>query len=296
MTGAASQRLGVALAGASAVFMCGVALIGKALLETMSPWLFATWFFGAGAASYLVLFVVRPSLGPWHAGRDALVAGLLVGVLDGCYSAAYCWTLDAVSPGLTSFLDLLANVAATVLGIVVLRERYSRGQLVAFLLVLAGLLLLTLRADVVVARATIVMLLGAGFFAVNTVVIRRVTRRVSPIHLAFYRAVVISLAMATLSGRAFGDLRWPTHDEWPLVVAIGVIGPFLNYLTYFTALKHLEIGYVVALRMNYALLVVAVGAALGYTLPTGRQLAGGALLLAGAVWLVLARARNQRAR
>lgn len=47
MTGAASPRLGGALVGASAVFM----LIGKALLATMSPWLFATWFSRSDRAS-----------------------------------------------------------------------------------------------------------------------------------------------------------------------------------------------------------------------------------------------------
>src|SRR5258705_4253027 len=97
--------------------------------------------------------------------------------------------------------------------------------------------------------------------------------------------------MLTLSLTVF-SFRLPEGDEWLLLGLLGFLGPFLNYLFFFSALKRLEIGRVSVIRMCYSVLVVG-GAYLIYSqLPSTRQIAGGLTMLTGVGFAVLEKSRR----
>jgi drug/metabolite transporter (DMT)-like permease len=282
------ERKGLLFASLSAVFLAAVVLIAKTVLATMTAWGFTTFFFGFGALWYTLYFVARRDFAVFAPSGDALRAGLVVGVLDAGYTLATFSALQLLTPGVYAFFSHIADLLTVLVGMAILRERFTGTSLVGLLIAFAGLVVMTARTDEVVLEGFLLMLVAAAFFAANAVAVKRYTKRHPPVHLAYYRAIALALVMTTFSLAVVG-FRWPRGDEWWLLAVLGLIGPFLNYLFFFHALKRLAIGRVSLVRMCYSVLVV-VGAYVFYAqLPADRQILGGIALLAGVALVVFQR-------
>ena len=288
------ERTGALFAGLSAVFLAGVILIAKTLLVTMTPWGFTTFFFSAGAVWYSIYFVLRGDLAVFTPSRAAVKAGLVVGALDAGYTLAAFSALQLLSPGVYAFFSHMADLLTALVGLTLLRERFSRRELGGFGIAFLGLIAMTAQTDAIVLEGFVLMVVSAAFFAANAVAIKRYTRVHPPVHLAYYRAIALSLLLFGMSLTTVISFRWPRGDEWLLLALVGLIGPFLNYLCFFNALKRLEIGRVSLLRMCYSVLVVLGAYAIYAQLPTNRQIAGGMTMLAGVGLVMLEKSRLAR--
>jgi drug/metabolite transporter (DMT)-like permease len=288
------ERKGALFAALSAVFLAGVILIAKTLLVTMTAWGFTTFFFSFGALWYTAYFIVRRDFKVFTPTAAAIKAGLIVGALDAGYTLAAFSALQILNPGVYAFFSHMADLLTTIVGLVLLRERFNRRELVGVVIAFGGLITMTANTTAVVFNGFILMAISAGFFAANAVAIKRFTKVHSPIYLAYYRAIALALILFAMSLTVI-SFRWPRGDEWLLLVIMGLIGPFLNYLCFFNALKRLDIGRVSLLRMCYSVLVVG-GAYLIYSqLPTTRQIIGGFTMLVGVGLVMFEKARNARA-
>jgi drug/metabolite transporter (DMT)-like permease len=152
--------------------------------------------------------------------------------------------------------------------------------LVGLAIAFVGLVAMTARTEAVVLEGLALMLVAAAFFAANAVAVKRFTKIHAPIHLAYYRAIALALLMIAYS-LTLESFRLPRGNEWLLLALVGFIGPFLNYLCFFNALKRLAIGRVSIVRMCYSVLVVIGAYAIYAQLPMDRQILGGVVLLAG---------------
>lgn len=283
------ERAGLAFAVASAVFLASVVLIAKTLLKTMSPWLFTSYFFGFGAVAYVVYFVVRRDRRALEPAPGALTAGLVVGLVDVGYTLAYFYGLSILNPAVTAFLGHAGDVLAVMFGLVFLREVRTRSELAGIAIAFGGLALITARLDGIGSRGLAAMLTAAVFFAINAVLVKRYMRRYDPVTLSFYRTVVLAMAMIALSAAVLG-LRLPRGDEWLLAIASGIVGPFLNYLCFYSALERLDVSRVNVIRVSYSVLVLLGAIFIYRQAPATRQIVGGLIVVAGIAWMVSARA------
>jgi drug/metabolite transporter (DMT)-like permease len=283
------ERTGLLFAALSAVFLAGVVLISKPLLATMTAWGFTAFFFGFGAVWYSIYFLIRRDFGVFVPTRGAIVAGLVVGALDAGYTLATFSALKILDPGIYAFFSHIADLLTVIVGIMILRERFTGIALAGLPIAIAGLVAMTAKADDVVLEGLVLMFVAAAFFATNAIVIKRYTERYTPIHLAYYRAIALALVMG---GVSFSDvnLRWPQDEEWLWLALLGLIGPFLNYLFFFRALQRLAIGRVSLVRMCYSVIVVLAAYVIYEQLPTDRQIVGGVALLAGVALVAIHRA------
>lgn len=284
------ERKGLLFAALSAVFLAGVILIAKTLLVTMTPWVFTTFFFGFGAVWYTLYFLAKRELAVFAPSPAAMRAGLVVGALDAGYTLATFSGLQLLIPGVYAFFSHMADLLTVLVGVALLRERFTGKALVGLAIAFVGLVVMTARTDEVVVEGFVLMLVAAGFFAANAAVIKRYTKVHPPVHLAYYRAIALALLMLVFSTAVVG-FRMPRGDEWILLALVGFIGPFLNYLFFFNALKRLAIGRVSIVRMCYSVLVVIGGYAVYDQLPSDRQIAGGVTLLVGVALVLLERSR-----
>jgi drug/metabolite transporter (DMT)-like permease len=282
------QRKGLLFAALSAVFLAGVILIGKTLLQAMTPWVFTTFFFGFGAVWYTLYFLARRDFAVFTPSVAAIKAGAVVAAVDAGYTLSTFSALQLLTPGVYAFFSHIADLLTVVVGLVILRERFTGKALAGLALAFAGLVTMTARTDDVVIEGFALMIVAAAFFAASSVVVKRYTKVHSPIHLAYYRAIALAIVMATVSLTAVG-FRLPEGDEWWLLALMGLIGPFLNYLFFFLALQRLAIGRVSLVRMCYSVLVVIGAYAVYAQLPADRQIIGGIALLAGVGLVVLQR-------
>lgn len=288
------DRKGLAYATLSTVFLAGVILVAKTLLQSMTAWGFTTFFFGFGALWYSVYFVARGEFAVFVPSRAAAIAGLIVGALDAGYTLATFSALQILTPGVYAFFSHMADLLTVIVGLVILRERFTGKAFLGLAVAFAGLVTMTAHTDDVVLDGFLLMVVAAAFFAANAVAIKKFTKVHSPIHLAYYRAIALALLMIAYSF-TLESFRLPRGNEWLLLALVGFIGPFLNYLCFFNALKRLEIGRVSLLRMCYSVLVVVGAYAVYSQLPSDRQIVGGAAMLGGVGVVMLERSRLARA-
>jgi drug/metabolite transporter (DMT)-like permease len=287
------DRAGVLLAAGSGALLAAVVLMGKLALRTISPWGFTTFFFAFGAAWFALYLMIRGDWAAFRPSRKLLLAGLLITVIDGGYAFTWSAALSVLHPAVHGFLGHIADLLAATLGLIVLRERFSKLELLGMAVAFAGMFVMTARADSIALKGLILMVASGVFFAVNLVFVKRYTKAHSPQHLAFYRAVGIAVAMMAVSV-CFFDFRLLVGREWILMPLLGLVGPFLNYLLFFHAVKKMEVGRVTVVRMNYSLIVL-VGSVLFYgQLPRTPEIIGGLLVFVGAATMILEKTRLTR--
>jgi bacterial/archaeal transporter family protein len=283
-------RLGIAMAATCGVLTATTLLIGSRLVRTLPPLPMVACVYLVGATLHACLHFGRGrplDAPPW---RSLVPGAALVGVFDAVYNGALLSGLAFLRPPVHAFYSLLGEVFATALGIFVLRENYTRREGFAAAAVVLGLLAVRARSEGADGRGLACMIVAALAFATSAMFVRNIVRRHSPTHVAFVRTVIAAVALLTAS--ALFGLRAPRGAEWPLVIAMGFLGPFLNGLLFYHALRHLEVGRAVMLRMTYVLLI-PLGAWTLFGQPISlREALGGALMVAGALVLVRERARR----
>jgi drug/metabolite transporter (DMT)-like permease len=251
------------------------------------------------ALAGLVLGVAAVATGALRGAtrRDLALAGGLGAIAYSTQAGAYFAALARIDAGLLSLLvytfPVIVAIAAAVSG----RERAGRGTVTALILAGAGLALVVAGAgagalDPVGASLG---LLAAGVYAAYVLVAEGVAARLGPLALS---AVVCAGAAATLTAGAAvtGDLQPGAVSLAGLgwLAAIAVVSTVGALALFFAGLP--RVGPTAASILSTAEPLTAVlfaFAVLGDTLGPA-QLAGGALVLAAAAVLALARPRQER--
>jgi drug/metabolite transporter (DMT)-like permease len=285
-----NERVGLAFAVATAFFYAGVILLGKLALTSRSPASFAVFFFAFGGCWYVVYFAARARWRAFRPSAGLLSAALVISVIDAVHVVAILTGLKLLHPATAAFFGHLTDLFAALVGLIILRERASARELCGMLLVLVGLVSMTAQTEGVVLAGLAWTAFGAVFYAGNAVLIRRATRRHDAVELAFYRCLIMALLMIGLTV-ATSELALPSGREWLLLPALGLVGPFLNYLCFFSALKYLEVSRVAVIRMSYSVVVLCVSLAVFADPPSARQAAGGLAVFLGVAWVLLEKAR-----
>jgi drug/metabolite transporter (DMT)-like permease len=270
---------------ASSVLFASAILASKEAMMTMTPWGYTSFWFLCGAAGYAAYFVIRRE---WRAFRPewSLVrAGLMLGVLDAGVTLASMSALQVLVPAVRGFLGHMSELLTTIVGLVILRERFRAQAIVGIVMAFVGVVAVTVRTDIVM-RGFLLMFVTAVFFAASSLVGKRFTRKHPPIYLSFQRTISLSLVLFFLSFTIF-DVRLPVGREWGLVVLCGFLGPFLHYLCLLNALKRIELGRISVIRLSYSVFVLIGGYIIYDQLLSTRQFIGGiAVVLGGALVII----------
>jgi len=251
----------------------------RAGMEHVGPFAYNGVRFALGAATLLPFVLARPR-GPREATRPLLAGGAATGIAlfagASLQQAGIVWT----TAGKAGFITGLYVVFVPLLGLALGHRPGRRGWAGAALAV-AGLGLLSVRADVSLAPGDGLVLASAVCFAVHVLLVARWATRVDPRHLALVQFVVcaaMSLAVAAVTETTrVGDLA---AAAGPILYG-GIASVGIGYTLQVVAQRRAHptaAAVLLALESPFA----ALGGflLLGETL-TGRALAGCGLMLAG---------------
>jgi len=227
------------------------------------------------------------------APRQARSKILLMGICTGVGMILAWAALDQLDPSFASFLGRFLPALTILLGVVVLRERLSRGDLLPAVIMLAGGGLSALGRWHIVGSGLVLMLLANVALATQGLVAKSQVADVSPNVLALYRtgiAMVVVAVWAVISGGVH------VHAEarhWLATILGAFLSPCAGYLLLFRSYRHWDLSRASIVQTVQPLFVLPLAYfALG-KLPARRELLGGCVILVGAFLWALGRSRER---
>jgi len=289
----AAGREGVLFAASCAVLTAAAFLLGKQVLGELSALQLVTSVYSCSALFFLGHLLLsgerrtsRLTLGPGGIGSSAWI-----GAFDLVYNVALFSALRSMTSAAHGFCSLLGEVVTIALGVLVLGERYRSTEALWMLVAAAGVVVIQW-SPVTAGRAGLAWILVASLASgARTVLAKRTLDSRSPAEVAFVRTAIVALGLLGISA-ASGTLTAPSARTAGLVAAMGLVGPFLNTLCFYQALRRLSVARVVILRMIYVVLIPLGAVLSGGQALSPREVIGGAAILAGCAMLVRGRGRR----
>ncbi|MGH1507765.1 DMT family transporter [Ralstonia solanacearum] len=289
---AADKLLGVLLIGVSAASFGAMAIFTHYAYASgaNTVGLLTVRFCLAALALMAVMRVRRIDIPPW-----SRVAGLAAmgGIGYAGQSFAFFTALHYAPASLVALLLYLYPMFVTVLAAVFLQERLTPAALVALVLCSAGAGL-TVGGAGLAGGSPLGVVLGvaaAVIYSVYITVGARVTRGVDPIACT---TVICTAAAVVYVGLAAAGVpaRFPgSAAGWAASLAIAGLSTVIAILAFFAGLQRLGAAQASMLSTLEPVVTVVLAALLLGESIGATQMAGGALILAGVLWLTRADAR-----
>jgi drug/metabolite transporter (DMT)-like permease len=202
------------------------------------------------------------------------------------------WTywigIKMMDPTLASFLNRTETLVTILLGVVVLGERFSRGEGLGALLVLGGIVLMKFTLRVEYSTGFWVVLFSAVCFGTAEFVAKIAVRHVDPLTLSFVRNLISAMmfwVVVVFVGTSFVGVR---SVLWGVII-IAFMGPILTRPIYLVALKHIEVSKVALINQSQPVFVAVMALLALNQTPAPREIIGGLFVIGGCLLIILGR-------
>lgn len=290
---------GYGFAFIATVAMANVYVFSKAALNELNLYQFGFFWFGLAiiwnviygipAGKYKIAMSLK---------KDQLRLLGLLGVIEVFGTVLFFMAIKTASdPAIMSFLQNLTPLFVILLGITVLKERFTLWQVIGMVITLGGAVVTSFSGAVegsgFFVKGTGFMIASTVFIAVGMIISRMNIKRLDPGLLSLNRAVFIFIFAASLMiilGQDFSISK-----KAFLNIALGsLLGPFLTAITNYSALKYIEASKSSIMQSSKGLFVI-IGAWMYFnTIPEVFQIAGGLLTIVGVIVLISAKDSSRK--
>jgi drug/metabolite transporter (DMT)-like permease len=242
--------------------------------------------------------------GAWFLGRkeyrdlrefssQKTLVATIVAILEGAATGLFYLAIKAMdNPAVVSFIGNMGPVFVTLMGVVLLKERFRNTQLIGIIITIIGLFVINFREGGFTGfmdPGSKYVIAASFLFALATITGRRYHTFLLPGYMSLIRSVLLAIAMAVLFFRGDGLPELPFHIWRDLSIG-SLLETLIVIVLAYQALKMIEAtktSLIISTKGVWTLLLAWVF--LG-VFPTGVQLAGGLLTLVG-VWLITRQGR-----
>ena len=218
--------------------------------------------------------------------RTLLYMGLIEIVATSTFYAAIA-TSD--NPAIPSFLRNLEYLFVTLLGILLLSERFGNYARAGALLTLAGAFIINSNQTSFtefLTGASGLMLISTSFYAVRTTLAKKHIREIRPVVLAINRAVfLLMFATVFMFAKGFSFVIPLSAFVW--IAAGSFVGPFLTSIFQYSALRFIEASRAAIVQSTTGLFVLLGAFLIFGNLPATLQIIGGVVAIAGVMLLMV---------
>jgi drug/metabolite transporter (DMT)-like permease len=273
-----------------------VYVFSKAALNEISLFRFGTWWF-AFALLWNSLYAIRSSESrqfrpiPWK----TLKVLLLLGLVETAATATFYTAIKvAPNPSIPSFLRNTEYVFVTLLGVIILHERFRGFEIAGVILTFTGAFAISYHRGGTLhsylTGASGLMLLCTAIYATRTILAKTFIHKISPTMMAINRAIFMFSTAAILVAILGEPLLIPPRIIG--IIAIGsFLGPFLTSIGQYSALKYIEASRAAIIQSSTALFTV-LGVFLYFgKLPLPYQIVGGLATIGGVTLLMVGKNR-----
>lgn len=271
-----------------------VYVFSKAALNEVSLAQFGVYWFGM-AIVWNTLWTLRTAEHrKFHEiTRKSFRVLLLLGLIEMVATGTFYGAISvAGNPAIPSFLRNMEYIFVTLLGVILLGERFRGLEIAGVMLTFTGAFVISYykggSLTSYLTGSSGLMLICTTFYAFRTIIAKKFIKTITPTMLAINRAIfLLSLALVLLvfSGQS---LKIPAGALINIMIG-SFMGPFLTSIGQYSALKYIEASRAAIIQSTTSLFVV-LGVFLYFgKLPLAYQIAGGMLTIGGVIVLMLRR-------
>lgn len=281
------RRSGYFIAAFSTVSSGLSTVVGKWNLESIPTMLMNSLIFTIATIILSGPLIAKRGLrGLFSLSRKAWLWVMLFTVSSWFAVWAFWAGVNRMDPTLAAFLNRAEVPVAIALGIVFLKERFTKFETLGAILAIAGIVVMRITLRIEYSSGFWLVLLGSLLFGVTEFISKIAVSHVEPTVLAYIRNGLLAVGYWTVlltTDYSFDGL----NRVWLGVLALGLLGPILSRLFYLKALQRLQLSKVAVISQSQPVVVVLVSLLAFGQLPTLREIAGGILLTSGCLILVI---------
>jgi len=271
----------------SALFSASVYGVGKWVMIGVSPVALVALTF---SISSIIMAVWAGSTGQW---RDVLHVSKRGWATIALYTAVSIaalmamWTgIEHLDPTVASFIGRLQTLVSVFCGVLLLREHLRPIEAIGGLIVIAGVVVIKASFAVELNRWFWVMVASGTLWGLNEVMAKLSMRHLSPVPLNLVRNSAVMVFYLLLSAvQGISLVNYGTY--WWGILAVALAGPIFSRLFYLFALQRIGVAKTALINQSQPLYVSVIALVLLGMIPSVREWAGGLLILAGCVIMIL---------
>lgn len=264
-------------------------VFSKSVLNQLSILHFGVLWFSMGVVWNSIWFFAKRDYrnvkeDKWKKTGVAIVIAILEGAATGLF---YLAIKAMENPAVVSFIGNIGPVFVTMMGILLLKERFRTLQLIGIVTTIAGVFVINFREGGFagfVDPGSVYVISAAFLFSLATIVGRRMHHKLVPGYMSLIRSFLLAVAMAILFFRS-GELTPLSLNIWKDLALGSILETLIVIVFAYQALKLIEAtktSLIISTKGVWTLLLAWIFLDV---FPTGVQLVGGLMTLVG-VWLI----------
>jgi len=265
-----------------AVFLSALAPVFTAIVvEDMEPLVASFYWFLS--ASFWSLFLLLPS----RAYADAIPAFKankknlsMFGAFAALSVILFFYSIEAIGPAVTSFLNNIAVIVMVFLSVIFLNERFETAEMVGAVVAIAGVCMITF-SPIEYLGGKAVCIVGASFAYAFSQFYAKSSSHMDPILLNLYRSISTLLGVSAFLLISGASLLVPDGETLLILAIVPLFSAVLQHLCIFTAYKHADLGRLQLIKSATPFVVLLYYFLLSGDIPLPHQLAGGIVISAG---------------
>jgi drug/metabolite transporter (DMT)-like permease len=264
-------------------------VFSKSALNHLSILQFGLLWFSMGVVWNGIWFLVRRDYRnvKGNAGAKTGVA-VVIAILEGAATGLFYLAIKAMeNPAVVSFIGNIGPVFVTLMGILLLKERFRTSQVIGIVITISGIFVINFREGGFagfVDPGSVYVICAAFLFSLATIVGRRMHHLLVPGYMSLIRSFFLALAMALLFFRN-GNMVPISLSIWKDLAIGSLLETLIVIVLAYQALKLIEATKTSLLISTKGVWTLVLAWIFLGVFPTGVQLAGGLLTLVG-VWLI----------
>jgi O-acetylserine/cysteine efflux transporter len=214
---------------------------------------------------------------------------LAIGALVALSSSINYIAIGFVDPGTASLLAQMSVLFGLAFGLLWLRERLTRAQLIGALVCIAGVAVITFQPGDYFRLGSLMVIGSAFLYALHAAIVKRYGGGTDFGEFFLWRLVSTTGFLLLLAG-AQGALIWPGAEAWPIILVAGTVDVVISRSLYYLSLRQIKVSVLTLILTLSPVVAIVWSLILFGVQPTMQQLIGGAAVLAGVLIVTTRRA------
>jgi len=211
---------------------------------------------------------------------------LLSGILTTFGSFLWFWSLAHSSGGIVALLVQTGIIFTFLLGIIFLKEKINFGEILGFILVITGVIVISNLEGEVTFLAVLASIVSAFLYALQSFFIKKWGGKSLKSTVFAFQRILVTLIFLSILLFLQGNIKWIGFDLFFIIAVSQIFGFFIGRIFYVEAHKYLDIS-----KLNVFLALEPVAVLVGAYFIFGdiiywQKFLGAFLIIGGLIWFI----------